>query len=202
MEERETDFDDALINRRYDIFEEHSGALRTLHGLFHFKDINANCDEKTVQEEMRNEFKYQSEHELDKRTFESIDEIPKAETLKNYARSALTQRLNDFKVRNVEEFDEAVDFVRARVIPACRNAAFSGVAQVKLEPGDSFHKRFQSRTIRKIVMDILTERGYRVCYFTSQRLIPTRVKEDNTIEVVREIAHGLNVRFSPANLRD
>ncbi len=200
VEERTTDFDEALIEKRYEIYLKHRDTVQTLHRMFHFKTIDTEQPIEAVQENIKREFAYQSERELDSATYESMGDVPEAGTLQNYARDALVQRLNTNRMRNSAEFKEAVDFVRARVIPACRMAAFAGVAQLRLSPEDPFHERFG--VLSQLVSDVLAERGFRACVAALERDVPVRVLPDGTIEMKRRITHLLNVRFPAAKLRE
>jgi len=194
-EERATDFNDELIQKRYETYLEHKDTVTALSRMFHFHSIDTEQPIAAVQESIRREFAYQSERELDSLTYESVGEVPMAHSLRDYARDALVQRLNENRRNDSREFKEAVDFVRARVVPACRMAAFAGVAQLRLPPEDPFHDRFSQQKVSQMVVDVLAERGYKTCVAYSERDVPARVLPDGTIEMAKRTTHVLNVRF-------
>ena len=73
MEERATDFDKALAQRRYRVFKEQTwDALQELKEIFHYHFVNAQGTLREVEKNILHELDYQSTLELDPRTVDRL----------------------------------------------------------------------------------------------------------------------------------
>src|SRR5690606_27558223 len=90
LEERATDYDPALAQRRYRVFKEQTwDALQSLREIFHYHSINAQGEVEEVEQNILKELKYQSSLELDPATHDTLRVIPVAEEIVVHARQEL-----------------------------------------------------------------------------------------------------------------
>ena len=76
---RATDLDPAAAGKRYQVFKETTfEALRSLRAIFHFRFIDASQPLAEVQQEIEEEFSYQSSLELSHKTFDRVRTITPA----------------------------------------------------------------------------------------------------------------------------
>ena len=91
---RATDLDPEAARKRYQVFKETTfEALRSLRAIFHFRFIDASQSLAKVQQEIEEEFSYQSSLELSHKTFDRVRTITPASRLVLYARQELVKRL-------------------------------------------------------------------------------------------------------------
>ena len=77
LEERATDFDKALAERRYRVFKEQTwDALQELKEIFHYHFVNAQGSFAEVEQNILRELEYQSTLELDPRTVDRLQGHP------------------------------------------------------------------------------------------------------------------------------
>ena len=92
LEERATDFDKALAERRYRVFKEQTwDALQELKEIFHYHFVNAQGSIAEVEQNILRELEYQSTLELDPRTVDRLRGIPVASEIVVHARQELVQ---------------------------------------------------------------------------------------------------------------
>ncbi len=101
VEERVTDFDPALAQRRYRVFKEQTwGALQELKEIFHYHFINAQGPIDEVERNILRELEYQSTLELDPRTVDRLRGIPVASEIIVHARQELVKRLDAYELEH------------------------------------------------------------------------------------------------------
>src|ERR1051326_2539015 len=89
-EDRATDHDTALAQRRYRVFKEQTwDALQSLKEIFHYHFINAQGPIEEVEQNILRELEYQSTLELDPRTVDRLRGIPVASDIIVHARQEM-----------------------------------------------------------------------------------------------------------------
>src|SRR5260221_1602074 len=102
LEERATDYDEALAQRRYRVFKEQTWeALQSLKEIFHYHFIIAQGPIEEVQQNILRELDYQSTLELDPRTYDRLRGIPLASQIVVHARQELVKRLDSYELEQV-----------------------------------------------------------------------------------------------------
>src|ERR1700722_15019521 len=134
QEERPTDFDKALAQRRYRVFKEQTwDALQELKEIFHYHFVNAQGTFAEVEQNIIRELEYQSTLELDPRTVDRLRGIPVASEIIVHARQELVRRLDSYELEHAEMFSAVAIFVERKVMPIVIRHALSGVALVNTE---------------------------------------------------------------------
>ena len=174
LRERVTDSDETLIRARYKVFQQHYGSIMRLKKLFPFHLINAFGSIDEVVRKIWHEFEYQSSLELDQTTFDSIQHIPIADKVGIHARQELVRRLESYQSAEANRFKACVELVEAEFIPAIRRHAISGFVNVRIDSS-----KIPSEREVDIVMDILSERGYRISAEYRAYQTPVRVCPDS-----------------------
>ncbi len=99
LEERPTDFDEVLAQRRYRVFKEQTwSALQSLKEIFHYHFINAEGSLEEVELNILKELQYQSSLELDPRTHDRMRVLPLASEIIVHARQHLVKRLDSYEL--------------------------------------------------------------------------------------------------------
>lgn len=198
VEERPTDSDAALVSRRYGIFVRHRNTLLGLADRFPCTIIDASDSVADVQRRLVLEFATQ---ELSARTYTAVASIPRATRVRERARPELVARLDEWERTQWPLFTSTVRMISEQFIPACRRAAFAGVAVVKVSPTSEGWKELQQPLCVDLVVDILSERGYSVRHDVVSQQVPTRVDlETGLIECTTRDTHRFVVQFPCAQL--
>src|SRR5476651_2136856 len=101
LEERATDYDPKLAQRRYRVFKEQTwDALQSLKEIFHYHFVNAQGTLAEVEKNITRELEYQSTLELDPRTVDRLRGIPVASEIVVHARQELVRRLDSYEVEH------------------------------------------------------------------------------------------------------
>ena len=155
-EDRATDHDEALAQRRYRVFKEQTwDALQSLKEIFHYHFINAQGPVAEVEQNILRELDYQSTLELDPRTVDRLRNIPVASELIVHARQELVKRLDSYEFGQPELFAQVVAFVQRKIMPIVLRHSISGIAQINTE--DTL---LTDPTALAMLIDIFSERGY------------------------------------------
>ncbi len=155
-EDRATDHDEALAQRRYRVFKEQTwDALQSLKEIFHYHFINAQGPVAEVEQNILRELEYQSTLELDPRTVDRLRNIPVASELIVHARQELVKRLDSYEFGQPELFAQVVAFVQRKIMPIVLRHSISGIAQINTE--DTL---LTDPTALAMLIDIFSERGY------------------------------------------
>ncbi len=156
LEERPTDYDTALAQRRYRVFKEQTWeALQSLKEIFHYHFINAQGDISEVEQNILVELQYQSTLELDSRTHDILRVIPVASEIIVHARQELVKRLDTYALEHSELFARVVGFIDKKVVPIVIRHAISGTALVNTE-----ETLLDDPISLAMLIDIFSERGF------------------------------------------
>ena len=156
LEERATDFDEALARRRYRVFKEQTwDALTSLKRSFHYHFIDAEGPLEEVELNIVRELQYQSSLELDPRTFDRMRKLELSSEIVVHARQELVKRLDSYELEHTDLFAKVVDFVARKVMPIVKRHSISGMALINTED----HLFDQPLSIAMLI-DILSERGF------------------------------------------
>ncbi len=198
LEERATDYDTALAQRRYRVFKEQTWeALQSLKEIFHYHFINAQGDIHEVEQNILKELQYQSTLELDSRTHDILRVIPVASEIIVHARQEMVKRLDAYAVEHAELFARVVDFIDKKIIPIVIRHAISGVALVNTEEpllGDPLSLA--------MLIDIFSERGFHAAVDLHRIELPERV--DLTTGVIKcrvKKVYRIQIRFQGSEIR-
>ncbi len=156
LEERVTDFDQALAQRRYRVFKEQTwDALQELKDIFHYHFINAQGSFHEVEQNIIRELEYQSTLELDPRTVDRLRAIPVASEIIVHARQEMVKRLDGYELEHGELFGKVATFIEKKILPIVLRHAISGVALVNTE-----ETLLEDPVALAMLIDIFSERGY------------------------------------------
>ncbi len=156
IEERATDFDEALAQRRYRVFKEQTWeALQELKGIFHYHFINAQDQIAEVEQNILKELEYQSTLELDPLTVDRLRGIRVAGEIIVHARQEMVKRLDVYELENPDLLQLVVSFIEKKIMPIVLRHAISGVALVNTED-----PVLDDPIALAMLIDIFSERGY------------------------------------------
>lgn len=156
MEDRATDHDEALAQRRYRVFKEQTwDALQSLKELFHYHFINAQGSIEEVEQNILRELEYQSTLELDPRTVDRMRHLPVASEIIIHARQELVKRLDSYEFGQPELFARVVAFISRKIMPIVSRHAISGAALINTE--DTL---LDDPTALAMLIDVFSERGF------------------------------------------
>ena len=155
-EERATDYDPVLAQRRYRVFKEQTwDALQSLKEIFYYHFINAQGDLTEVERNILHELQYQSSLELDPATHDRLRVIPVASEIVVHARQELVKRLDAYEFEHPKLFGEVIAFVDRKIMPIVRRHAITGSAHVNTED-----PLLDDAAALAMLIDIFSERGY------------------------------------------
>lgn len=195
---RPTDLDPELARNRYRLFKDTTyDALRSLRQIFHFHFIDAAKPLETVQEEIQEEFSYQSSLELAGETFDRIRTIPTAGQIVLYARQELVKRLEAYNEDDPELFQRVIDLINDKFMPIVTRYAITGMTLINSED-----KLFENPLALTMLIDIFSERGYQALADVNKVDIPVRMNPE-TYEIVCEhkLVYRFQIRFEASAIR-
>jgi adenylate kinase len=197
-EERVTDLDPELCRRRYQTFKDTTfEALQSLRQIFHFHYIPANGELPEVQENILQEFSYQSSLELSQEVFDLIHNIPVAAQLARHARQELVERLEEYVETDRAKFEQVARLVDEKMIPIVRAHAISGHARINSED-----KILDDPVSLKMVLDILSERGFHATVDVHRMDVPERIDlTTGQICCRTKKVYRIEIRFPPSDIR-
>jgi adenylate kinase len=170
VEERVTDSDPALAQRRYRVFKEQTwGALQELKEIFHYHFINAQGPIEEVERNILRELEYQSTLELDPRTVDRLRGIPVASEIIVHARQELVKRLDGYELEHGEMLSGVAALIERKIMPIVLRHAISGIAVVNTEEPMLDHP-----VALAMLIDIFSERGYHATVDLHRIEIPER----------------------------
>ncbi len=171
QEERITDFDEALAQRRYQVFKEQTWeALQQLKEIFHYHFINAEDKIAEVEQHILKELEYQSTLELDPLTVDRLRKIPVAKETIVHARQEMVKRLDIYELEHPELFQKVVTFIEKKMLPIVLRHAISGSALVNTE--DTL---LEDPLALAMLIDVFSERGYHAVVDIHRIEVPERV---------------------------
>jgi adenylate kinase len=198
MEERATDFDKTLAQRRYRVFKEQTwDALQELKEIFHYHFVNAQGSFAEVEKNIIRELEYQSTLELDPRTVDRLRGIPVASEIVVHARQELVRRLDSYELEHADLFSSVAVFVERKIVPIVIRHAISGTALVNTE--DTV---LDDPLALAMLIDIFSERGYHAAVDLHRIEVPEHV--DLTTGAVRcriKKVFRIQIRFTGSEIR-
>jgi adenylate kinase len=155
-EDRATDHDEALAQRRYRVFKEQTwDALQSLKEIFHYHFINAQGTIEEVEQNILKELEYQSTLELDPRTVDRLRCLPVASEIIIHSRQELVKRLDGYEFGQPDLFAQVVTFVTRKIMPIVLRHSISGVALINTED-----VLLDDPMALAMLIDVFSERGY------------------------------------------
>lgn len=198
LEERATDYDTALAQRRYRVFKEQTWeALQSLKEIFHYHFINAQGDVHEVEQNILKELQYQSTLELDSRTHDILRVIPVASEIIVHARQEMVKRLDAYAVEHAELFARVVTFIDKKIVPIVLRHAISGVALVNTE-----EPLLDDPLSLAMLIDIFSERGFHAVVDLHRIEVPERFDLASGIIKCRiKKVYRVQIRFQGSEIR-
>lgn len=155
-EDRPTDHDEALAQRRYRVFKEQTwDALQSLKEIFHYHFINAQGSIAEVEQNIVRELDYQSTLELDPLTVDRLRGVPVASEIVVHARQELVKRLDSYELEHTDLFSRVVAFIENKMMPIVLRHAIPGVALINTE-----EPTLDDSLALAMLIDVFSERGY------------------------------------------
>ncbi|ETO10359.1 adenylate kinase, partial [Reticulomyxa filosa] len=160
VEIRPTDLDATKARFRYAEFHSQMyHSLQLIQKKFPFHFINAEGAMEEVKKSIEMELAYQSKAELADTTFDNVRRIPLAGEIKKDARLQLVQRLDTYEKNHKSLFDQVIaTIIREK---RKRKALFKKIGQAIIRTENPIFFREEGLALR-MVLDLLSERGYRV----------------------------------------
>ena len=198
QEERPTDFDELLAQRRYRVFKEQTwDALQELKGLFHYHFIDAQGPVHEVEQNIVKELEYQSSLELDPLTFDRLRSIPLASEIVVHARQELVRRLDGYAFEHRELFGKIVALIETGIMPVVIRHAISGIAHVNVED-----LLLEDPLALAMLIDVFSERGYHAFVDTHRIEVPERVDTATGLVKCRIMkVYHIQIRFQGSEIR-
>lgn len=165
---RTTDLDEDTAHNRYRTFKEQTyDSLKSLREIFHYHLINSHGSIEEVQERIIDEMRYQSTLELNEETYDILSRIPIHSSLRQHARQDLVLRLEDYQKTQSELFLKVVNILEGEFMPIIRRHAISGLTYINSED-----EVFDDPEAIAMLIDILSERGYRAVFDVNKIEVP------------------------------
>ncbi len=198
LEERATDYDRTLAQRRYRVFKEQTwDALQSLKETFHYHFVNAQGAIGEVEQNIIKELQYQSTLELDPRTNDRLRIIPVASEIIVHARQEMVKRLDAYEVEHRELFSKVVTFVATKIVPIVVRHAISGVALVNTEDAV-----LDDPLALAMLIDIFSERGYHAAVDLHRIEVPDKVDlATGQIKCRVKKVYRIQIRFQGSEIR-
>jgi adenylate kinase len=198
LEERATDFSEALARNRYRVFKEQTyDALVSLKQFFHYHFINAQAPIPEVQANIVRELEYQSSLELDPHTFDRLRGVPLASQIVRHARQDLVRRLDEYEVEQHETFGRVVEFIETKMMPIVIRHAVSGVATINSE-----NPLFEDPSALAMLIDVFSERGFHATVDVTRVGVPDHIDlQTGKIYSQEKKVFRFSVRFRNAEIR-
>jgi adenylate kinase len=198
QEERATDYDATLAQRRYRVFKEQTwSALQSLKEIYHYHFINAQGSFQEVEQNILRELKYQSSLELDPRTYDRLRSLPLASDIIVHARQEMVKRLDAYEFEQSDLFGRVVSFVEKKLMPIILRHAISGVALINTED-----PVLDDSLALAMLIDIFSERGYHAVVDIHRIEVPEKFDPATGLIKCRiKKVFRLQIRFSGSEIR-
>jgi adenylate kinase len=198
LEERATDFDAGLAQRRYRVFKEQTWeALQELKEIFHYHFINAQDRIEEVEQNILKELEYQSTLELDPRTVDRLRGIRVAGEIIVHARQEMVKRLDAYELEHPELLQQVVGFIEKKIMPIVVRHAISGIAHVNTE-----EPVLDDPIALAMLIDIFSERGYHAVVDLHRIEVPERVDlATGLIKSRVKKVYRIQIRFQGSEIR-
>jgi adenylate kinase len=197
-EDRPTDHDEALAQRRYRVFKEQTWeALQSLKEIFHYHFINAQGPIAEVEQNILKELEYQSTLELDPRTVDRLRGVPVASEIIIHSRQELVKRLDSYEFGQPELFSHVVTFVTRKIMPIVLRHSISGVALINTED-----PLLEDPTAIAMLIDVFSERGYHAVVDIHRIEVPEKVDLQTGLITCRvKKVFRIQIRFQGSEIR-
>ena len=197
-EERATDSNEALAQRRYRVFKEQTWeALQQLKEIFHYHFVNAQGAFDEVERNIIKELDYQSTLELDPLTFDLLRPIPLASEIVIHARQELVRRLDGYGFEHAELFQKIIAFIENKIMPTVLRHAISGAAHVNTEDA-----LLNEPLALAMLIDVFSERGYYALVDIHGIEVPERVDIATGLVTCRtKTVFRIQIRFQGSEIR-
>jgi len=198
FEERATDFDKALAQRRYRVFKEQTwDALQELKEIYHYHFVNAQGKLPEVEKNILKELEYQSTLELDPRTVDRLRGIPVASEIVVHARQDLVKRLDSYELEHEELFSNVAGFIERKIMPIVLRHAISGTALVNTED-----TMLDDPRALAMLIDIFSERGYHAAVDIHRIEVPEHVDlKTGAVKCRQKKVYRIQIRFTGSEIR-
>jgi hypothetical protein len=170
--ERATDQDVDKARRRYRVFKQHYGAMNRLKELLPFSIIDAMGTLAETREQISNELRYQSSHDLDPATYRLLQHIPLARDVAQNARTELVMRLDSYAQGPARPlFKHALDLIAGDVMPIVMRSGLAGYAEYVTR-----NRLFSDHPLAvNMVLDVLSDRGFHASHRIEEVAVPVAV---------------------------
>ncbi|MCB1103562.1 MAG: nucleoside monophosphate kinase [Opitutaceae bacterium] len=198
MEDRPTDHDEALAQRRYRVFKEQTwDALQSLKEIFHYHFINAQGAINEVEQNILNELEYQSTLELDPKTVDRLRGVPVASQLIVHARQELVKRLDGYEFDQPELFARVIAFIEYKIMPIVKRHAISGSAHINTED-----TTLDDPQALVMLIDVFSERGYHATVDLHKIEVPEKIDlATGMIQCRTKKVFRIQIRFQGSEIR-
>jgi adenylate kinase len=198
MEDRPTDHDEALAQRRYRVFKEQTwDALQSLKEIFHYHFINAQGAINEVEQNILNELEYQSTLELDPKTVDRLRGVPVASQLIVHARQELVKRLDGYEFDQPELFARVIAFIEYKIMPIVKRHAISGSAHINTED-----TTLDDPQALVMLIDVFSERGYHATVDLHKIEVPEKIDlATGMIQCRSKKVFRIQIRFQGSEIR-
>jgi len=198
QEERATDFDEKLAQRRYRVFKEQTwDALQELKEIFHYHFINAQGPIDEVEQNILHELEYQSTLELDPRTVDRLRGIRVANEIIVHARQEMVRRLDSYELEHMELFEKVVGFIEKKIMPIVLRHAISGVSHVNAED-----PVLDEPLALAMLIDVFSERGYHAVVDIHRIEVPETIDlKSGAIKCRVKKVYRIQIRFPGSEIR-
>ena len=198
IEERATDYDDALARRRYRVFKEQTwDALQSLREVYHYHFVNAQGAVAEVEQNILHELQYQSTLELDPRTYDRLRALPVASEIIVHARQELVRRLDAYEFEHGALLGRVATFIEEKIMPVVMRHAISGIALVNTE-----EPLLDDPLAMAMLIDVFSERGYHAVIDLHRIEIPEKFDPATGVISCRtKKVYRLQIRFHGSEIR-
>ncbi|MGH7995693.1 MAG: nucleoside monophosphate kinase [Opitutaceae bacterium] len=197
-EERPTDFNPVLAQRRYRVFKEQTwDALQDLKEIFHYHFIDAQGSLEEVERNIVKELEYQSTLELDPLTVDRLRAVPVASEIVVHARQELVKRLDGYEREQTALFERVVTFIEKKILPIVLRHAISGFALVNTED-----PVLDGPFALAMLIDVFSERGYHAVVDLHRIEVPEAVDlKSGEVRCRVKKVHRIQIRFQGSEIR-
>jgi adenylate kinase len=197
-EDRATDHDEALAQRRYRVFKEQTwDALQSLKEIFHYHFISAQGTYAEVEQNIMAELDYQSTLELDPKTVDRLRRVPVASEIIVHARQELVKRLDGYEIDSPELFAKVVAFIEHKIMPIVLRHAISGSAHINTED-----TTLDDPHALAMLIDVFSERGYHAIVDLHRIEVPEKVDlSTGQISCRTKKVFRIQIRFHGSEIR-
>jgi adenylate kinase len=198
LEDRSTDHDMLLAQRRYRVFKEQTwDALQSLKEIFHYHFINAQGPIEEVEQNILKELEYQSTLELDPRTVDRLRGIPVASETIVHARQEMVRRLDSYELEHEPLFAQVATFIEKKIIPIVLRHAISGVAHINTEDAV-----LDDPLALAMLIDVFSERGYHAAVDIHRIEVPDKIDlKTGAITCRIKKVYRIQIRFQGSEIR-